>query len=235
MWTSRCARSWFGPEQGKRAPDVAGARIALSAAGEEAVRSFLQAAEDSTWFDGIALHVVRVRSACALKSLSAADVAVPRESLDSLVADESAEATQALAEWVAAFSPSPVEVYPTMDSRIAAGQRLVDPLRRVVADAASTWSPDEKASLLEVIAEPYVEGQIDDSVVRAFALADAEPARAGKVIVSRYGAASNNDERERVMDLWNLVNPTPDSVRRDPDRGGLRNVRRQDARPDHST
>lgn len=187
---------------------------ALAAARAEAVESFAQATADSPWLDGLPREVARVRTACALHRTSPADNPPPtKETLEALVEDKSALADQGLSEWITVFRPPLPAVYQTLEPRLGDGQPLPGPLQAAISEVAPAWSPKVKADLLEAIAASYVAGEIEDSVVRATGLAEAEPVRAGQTLVQSYERASNNDERQRVIALWELVDPAPDRVR----------------------
>jgi hypothetical protein len=52
------------------------------------------------------------------------------------------------------------------------------------------------------------------SVVAAASLGDADPERATAALVATYEAATNNEQRRAVMELWHEVNPSPAALRR---------------------
>lgn len=186
---------------------------ALSEAEEKEITSFLEAAEQSPWFDDIPLDVARVRAASALRQASPGAAAPADATLEKLVQNGSELANAAVAEWITAFSPSPVQVYRTLAPRLGDAGPLQDPFKTAILGLATKWSSGQKADLLDAIAEEYVQGQVHDSVVRSTGLGEADADRVGDVVIRQYEAATNNDEREQVMGLWALLNPAPERVR----------------------
>src|SRR5205814_4600242 len=93
--------------------------------------------------------------------------------LSALTADVSTPALVALASWVEAFEPEPLELFGVLRPAWQEGQKLPDALRNAVSSRALGWSPEEKANLLDSITPSYTEGEVHDSVVRAAGLAEA--------------------------------------------------------------
>ncbi len=186
----------------------------LSVVPADAVARFLSAVEGSAWLDATAREILRVQSACALRRLSADTDPPADETLTTLAADPSAATDEALAEWITTFVPEPTRVFDTLAPRLADGQRLASALREAIVKAAAEWSSEQKSDLLRAVADQYRGGDLHDSVLRAADIGDADPDKAGAVLIEAYESSKNNDQRGQAMALWSLVDPGPDRVRR---------------------
>ena len=69
------------------------------------------------------------------------------------------------------------------------------------------------ARLLDAIGPGFVKGELDDSVVEAAGLGDADADRATDALIVAYGVAGNKDERRAAMKLWQYVNSSPKEAR----------------------
>jgi hypothetical protein len=180
-----------------------------------AVRDFAKAAENSAWLDEIDLQITRAWTACALQSLEpGTEPPLEQTTLEALVAAESEQTDDALAQWLISFQPAPGDAYVTLRPRVAGKRRLKDPLLTAVGEVATSWSPEDRAGLLAEMAPSYIKGQLADATVRAFELPGAEAAQAATILVENYKLASNEGRRRRMLALWELIRPATDSARR---------------------
>lgn len=187
---------------------AANAPRALAEASTVAVESFAAAVKaNGSWMPQPQASIVSVELACALRE-KGAEVGEPKgDVLAALAEDSGEEAITALSRWAAVFEPSPFEVFDLVRSEFSDGKRVPAELRPLIAAAATRWTPEEKAELLSTIADDYREGHLHDSVIRTFTLGDADADETASVIAREYDRAGNNDERDRVLDLWQLVPP----------------------------
>jgi hypothetical protein len=177
----------------------------------DVARAFAQSAEDSSWSQDFFLEVARTRAACVLKRLEPATArAVKQQTLTALVDNASPDTDAALAEWLDCFRPEPVQMYRALRSRFVSGAKLAEPLRGSVRQLASSWSPEEKTALLQRVSPDYLAESVVDTVLADLELAGADPDGATTALVDAYASAGNNDEREQVMKLWQVVQPVDD-------------------------
>jgi hypothetical protein len=194
---------------------LAQAETPLASAQEDAVASFLEAAEESPWLDATALEILRVRCALARRRLVGAKAAPPQKAtLMALVDAENEEGDEALAAWITNFAPEATIVFELLAPRIRDGARLPARLTRATQAASGTWTPRQKADLLATFVGPFLDGQLDESIIAAASLGDADADGATETLVAAYQAASNNEQRRAVMELWREVNPSPATMRR---------------------
>jgi hypothetical protein len=186
----------------------------IAAGPEDALAELAGAVESSAWIEADAQEILRTRIACGLRGIHA-DAAPPaRATLDALVAMNTANARAALASWILVFEPAPPEVFDVLGSLLEGGRRPHADLASAVSTRASEWSPTEKADLVESLAADYVAAEVHDDVIRGAGLRDANPARATQTLVEAYKAATNNEQRERVLNLWDLLQPAGDEALR---------------------
>src|ERR671924_76972 len=194
LWTERTA-----PPSGTPLPDEDFAVVA-------GVIGRLRPAEHQEDREPLDL-VAGVEIACARRTRAAGVEAPTAAMLQALVTDASAAAFAALGRWIDVFEPEPLALYRLLFSRLHGGRALPNELRKPVQAAAATWSPEQKADLLEDVAGAYTEGQVHDTVIRGFGLPGADADRASAALVDAYQATSNNDQRGRLLDLWQIVSP----------------------------
>jgi hypothetical protein len=194
---------------------LAQAQTPLAGAQEDAVASFLEAAEASPWLDATTLEILRVRCALARRRLFGAEAVPPdKATLSALVDVESEEGDEALAAWIANFEPEPATVFELLAPRIRDGARLPSGLTKATQAASGTWTPRQKADLLATFVGPFLDGMLDESIVAAASLGDADAERATETLIAAYQAATNNEQRRAVMELWREVDPSPATLRR---------------------
>jgi len=137
-----------------------------------------------------------------------------KNTLAALVEAESDTGDEALAAWIIEFDPDPTIVFELLEPRIDDGQRLPDRFLRAVRTTSASWTPSQKADLLTKFVEPFVNGTLDETVIAATSLADADAERATEMLITAFESASNNEQRRAVMQLWREVNPSPATHRR---------------------
>src|SRR5919109_111232 len=180
---------------------------ALGAASESAIGRFAAAVDACGWLPPPVPEISGVEIACARRTRAAGVEAPTAAMLQALVTDASAAAFAALGRWIDVFEPEPLALYRLLFSRLHGGRALPNELKKPVQAAAATWSPEQKADLLEDVAGAYTEGQVHDTVIRGFGLPGADADRASAALVDAYQATSNNDQRGRLLDLWQIVSP----------------------------
>lgn len=182
---------------------------------DDVVASFAQAAEESPWLTTVAHEVIRVRLAvAALRFPQHESVPIAESTTKALLADGSAAANGAIADWLRELQPEPMVVCRLLESRVRSGRPLDEPIRSALESASGGWSPGAKADILEKIGKEYVQGKVNDSVIKTFGLSDADPRRTGEVLVQCFEDSPSNLERERTVALWGLLSPIPDDVAR---------------------
>jgi hypothetical protein len=188
---------------------------ALAAASLEDVSRFASANDDSPWMPPLAREIIRVEVACARRALSTDADPPSEDALQTLVADETeASALFALGRWIDVFGPDPRALYRLLLPRLGDGRALPSELGNPIRDSAARWSADQKCEVLDKAAGAYTDGQVHDSVIRAFGLSGADPDRASEILVRAYQATSNNEERGRLLDLWQMVSPSGSKAER---------------------
>lgn len=180
---------------------------ALGAATEAAIARFATAVDACGWLPPPAPEILGVEIACARRTRSVDAAAPAAAMLQALVTDASAAAFAALGQWIDVFEPEPLALYRLLAPHLHGGRALPNALSKPVQAAAAEWLPEQKADILQNVAAAYTEGLIHDTVIRGFGLPGADADRASATLVDAYQATSNNDQRGRLLDLWQIVSP----------------------------
>jgi hypothetical protein len=130
-----------------------------------------------------------------------------------LLATQATEANEAVAQWLEHFHPSAEQVIAALGP--AAEEGLVNArLRKALGSLADDWNDDQKADLLEAQAPSFVRGETSDLLLRELRVGGADPDRAAATLASLFDEAHNNDERDRVLRLWGIAQPSSKKAQR---------------------
>ena len=119
---------------------------ALAEASEPAIDGFAAAVDAAGWLPPPVPDILRVEIACDRRVRSAKVEAPASSTVHALVADGGAAAFAALARWIGAADP--VQLHQVLLPRLRGGRRLPNVLNVAIQDAATRWSPEQRADLL---------------------------------------------------------------------------------------
>jgi hypothetical protein len=185
---------------------VAQAALALGEA--DAVTDFATGITSSPWLDEPSRLLLRVRVAVAQARLGlATESSLSEADLCSLKEQGTPDALSAVADWIRGYRPDPETVTRLMDSETRSSQPIDSRLDAALAEIADGWSGEGKATWFTLLAPRYHANETTDALLRVGRAQEAEPGRIVAVLQELFVGSVNNDERERVLQLWAIARP----------------------------
>jgi hypothetical protein len=187
---------------------------AMKAASVEAINSFREAAATSTWLDEGTRVSLQMIAAAAQHSLdTAASASLPAEGVAELLASGAPLAGEAVGRWIEEFKPGADEILAALRTHADAGE-LTPRLHAALGVLADGWAAEEKTAVFEILAPSFVSGDGSDALLRDLRMGGADQDRVAKTLVKLFGDAGSNPERERVLQLWEIAQPSSQNARR---------------------
>lgn len=124
------------------------------------------------------------------------------------------EALSAVADWMQSYQPDPRTILLLVEPELAAGEMLDPTVRSAVEAVVDRWSPEEKAEVFETLAPRYYTDGIGDQVLRLTQVQEADAGRVVEVLQTLFDSSGNNEQRERVLQLWAIARPAPERAQR---------------------
>lgn len=182
---------------------------AVAVAVDEETRASLRGALDaSAWLpgderDALRLHLAAVSHAAG----DSVTTPVELERIVTLAHAEDSRFVKSISEWVTELA-EPDELATVL---LHAGEmsEIVAALRMRVSRA-----PDEAEGILSALIQGVPQNVPSRATLEALALDARLQQRAAEMLVERYEAAENNDDRECVLNAWRALAPNDDGARR---------------------
>ncbi|HET8893027.1 MAG TPA: P-loop NTPase fold protein [Gaiellaceae bacterium] len=169
----------------------------------------------SPWLDESNKLILRAR-------LAIAETRLGLETSDNLAGEElielknqgTAEGFAALGDWLRTFKPDPEVIIDLFETETRSRTAINAAVRAAVGEVADSWNAGEKAALFERLAPLYHSGEAGDALLRVGHAQEADATRVAAVLQQLFEASGNNDERERVLQLWSTARPPAATAQR---------------------
>lgn len=174
----------------------------------DALGDFGDGVNSSPWLDESSKLILRARLAIAeaRMELDTSDN-LDGEELIALKDQGTAEGFAVLGDWLRTFEPSQEVIIDLFDAENRSRTTIDSSVRDAVGEVADSWTATEKATLFERLAPLYHSGEAGNALLRLCHTQEADAARVAGVLQRLLEASGNNDERERVLQLWGLARP----------------------------
>lgn len=186
---------------------VTAGTAALTALGDgldrDNLRDLLTSAADSPWLDDLGSVALPLALLAATgRPPVSNDFPLPAaRTVAELLASNGLPAASIAKQWVDVIQPGPADFATVLDALLATGA-LDAELAESATRLRHTWSKEEHSLLLEQYL-PSPDMHIpSDLTLRAIGLAEAEDGYIADLLCTRYAAATNNNQRQAVIDLW---------------------------------
>jgi hypothetical protein len=193
-------------------------RRVRSAAGEasaEPLRNVLAAASGSNWLTGAIPSFVRLRAAAALKRATEQEASpLDLDELRDVAVDARVDGTadETLGIWLTDFAEAAEDVWQVIEPLL--GGTLPIRSREALSRYIERLDSDAHLALVDWALNRALDGSVSHSFFRAARLSELNHQRLADRLIELCQSATNHEARERVIDLWALVQPSSQSVRR---------------------
>jgi hypothetical protein len=189
-------------------------RVAVEDAEVAAIEAFVDAIDESTWLEETMRSAIKMVASAALREHdSSVTSPLSPDELANLLATDAIEANEAVAQWLEHFRPSADEVIAALGPAVE--DRSVNArLRKALGSLADDWNDDQKADLLDAQAPAFVRGETNDLLLRELRVGGADPDRAAATLTRLFDEAHNNEQRDRVLRLWGIAQPSSKKAQR---------------------
>ena len=185
----------------------------LKDAEAEAIVAFQESIASSAWLDADTHNVITLITAAELRARdSAVSAPFTAAEIAALLATGVRGADEATSRWIEEFRPGAAELLVAL--RIHADEGLLTArLHEALNVLADVWGAEDKADLFESLAPPYIEGSAEPTLLRDLRMGGADQDRLSKTLCSLFHDAGNNEERERILRLWEIAQPSGQKAR----------------------
>ena len=171
--------------------------------------SLVEAVENSGWLAEGARLLLHVRLAIAAEAKSHGSSVPPtRQQLAELREAGSAQALQVLADWMRVFQPNPEDVIAILQPETKSATALPQPLHEGLTTLADGWDGGTKADFLVEVGPIFHETGRGEHLLRDASVHEGTPDRISGLLLDLYKKSTNNDQRERLLRLWEIARPT---------------------------
>lgn len=188
---------------------------AAAAASDEALRQVLEAAADTTWLSDADRARVLLTAAAALRSHDAeAPTPVATDQLRELgtsSADQTSTDT-ALALWLTNFAVDPSEVWQVLEPLVE--DELPPETRQALGHVAARLDNADRFSLIKRALDRVADEPVHRSFLEAAHLSEVPAHKVADRLVDLFVEIEDADAQRRVMDIWQQLAPTGDTVRK---------------------
>jgi hypothetical protein len=178
---------------------------------EDVLATVTDAAETSQWFSGPPRWAVQLAAAAA-RTRQGQETKCPLELEEIKELLKLGEGVYPIiALWSNAYNATAAQVLAVLSDASVSG--LSDTLRSVISARWLAWSPDERRLYFEASGRLFMSDGAGLSLFPANVplISDGEIT---EILVTLFDSASNNDERERVMAMWEHFGPSDQTARR---------------------
>ncbi len=169
---------------------------------------FGEAIDSSPWLDDPSKLILRTRLAIARARMGLiASDSLASEELIELKDQASAEGLSALGDWLRTFKPAPEMIMSVFDAEARSRTPINVVVRDAIEEVADSWTAADKATLFERLAPLYHTGATGYALINLSHAPEADATRVAAVLRELFEASANNDERERVLQLWSIARP----------------------------
>ncbi len=185
----------------------------IASASLASIDSFVESLTAAAWLDDDARKSIRLLAAAARHEQDASTVSpLAGAEVAELLESGAPAADEAVSRWIEAFQPGGVELLAAVGSR-ASTEGLSVRMRAALGELSESWSAEEKGVLFEAVAPGFVSGTGSAAILRDARMGGAEPDRVVETLIRLAKDAGNNSERDRVLQLWEIVQPASQKAR----------------------
>jgi hypothetical protein len=136
---------------------------------------------------------------------------VDADSVVGLIEDHGTEARRAVVLWFTTAAPSVEQAAKVYDALVA-GRMISEPVAAAISTTRATWSGDDRSTFLRRYISGDALGDPSPNELLALGFASADPADVADILVDRFASASNNPERQTVVNLWRTAAITENAL-----------------------
>lgn len=169
---------------------------------EEQLKSILIEAADSPWLGDVERVEVPLALATSVGKPIADLAGIPTATeVASVVYNYAGEAADAATLWVNLMKPS-LDDFVLILERMVAEELLTAEFVSAARETQSLWAPAQRTKLLNMYLAQADSAIPTDLVLATIGLASTDDTLTGDLLCERFSRATNNSQRQAVVDLW---------------------------------
>lgn len=180
---------------------------------EEQLTEIKEGIEASPWLDDRYSKALALQIAVVEKDAGREPSYDPEASELGDLVGEGASLDRALAQWALVFKPTAAAVWNLL-SNVPDRSLPEDHFRSALSRIATDWSAEDKGELLKEFGPAFLESLVDEQLARTLRLHEADERTVLAELKELFDVATNNRQRERILILWDLLDPKGEAVRR---------------------